>query len=63
MMVPYCMIHFTKPLPECCASIVAGLALGFMSLKTRSIWLGAALHISVALSMDFTSLWRQGYFG
>jgi membrane protease YdiL (CAAX protease family) len=63
MMVPYCMIHFTKPLPECCASIVAGLALGFMSLKTRSIWLGAALHISVAISMDFTSLWRQGYFG
>ncbi|MFL5240491.1 MAG: type II CAAX prenyl endopeptidase Rce1 family protein [Gemmataceae bacterium] len=63
MMVPYCMIHFTKPLPECCASILAGLALGFMSLKTRSIWLGAALHISVALSMDFASLWRQGYFG
>jgi uncharacterized protein len=62
MMVPYCMIHFTKPLPECLASIVAGLALGFMSLKTRSIWLGAALHISVALSMDFASLWRQGYW-
>jgi membrane protease YdiL (CAAX protease family) len=61
MMVPYCMIHFTKPLPECLASIVAGLALGFMSLKTRSIWLGAALHISVALSMDFASLWRQGH--
>ncbi|HEV3235506.1 MAG TPA: CPBP family intramembrane glutamic endopeptidase [Gemmataceae bacterium] len=62
MMVPYCMIHFTKPLPECLASIVAGLALGFMSLKTRSIWLGAALHISVALSMDFASLWRQGHW-
>jgi membrane protease YdiL (CAAX protease family) len=61
MTVPYCMIHFTKPLPECLASIVAGVALGFMSLKTRSIWLGAALHISVALSMDFASLWRQGY--
>lgn len=62
MVVPYCMIHFTKPLPECLASIVAGIALGFMSLKTRSVWLGAALHISVALSMDFTALWRQGYF-
>jgi membrane protease YdiL (CAAX protease family) len=62
MVVPYCMIHFTKPLPECLASIVAGIALGFMSLKTRSIWLGAALHISVAISMDFASLGRQGYW-
>ncbi len=62
MMVPYCMIHYAKPMPEAFASIVAGLALGFMSLKTRSIWMGTAIHVSVALSMDFTSLWRQGYF-
>lgn len=60
MTVPYCMIHFQKPLPECFASIVAGVVLGFMSLKTRSIWLGAALHISVAWGMDFASLYRQG---
>jgi membrane protease YdiL (CAAX protease family) len=62
MMVPYCMIHFGKPLPECCGAIVAGIVLGFMSLKTRSIWLGAAIHVTVALSMDFASLWRQGFF-
>ena len=24
-----------------------------MSLKTRSIWMGAVLHVSVALSMSF----------
>jgi membrane protease YdiL (CAAX protease family) len=59
MMVPYCMIHFQKPMPEVFASIIAGIALGFMSLKTRSIWLGAAIHITVAMSMDLTSLWRQ----
>lgn len=62
MTVPYCMIHFDKPLPEVFASIIAGLALGFMSLKTRSILLGFAIHVSVALSMDFTSLWRKGFF-
>ncbi len=62
MMVPYCMIHFGKPLPECCGSIVAGIVLGFMSLKTRSIWLGAAIHVTVALSMDFAALWRQHFF-
>jgi membrane protease YdiL (CAAX protease family) len=61
--VPYCMVHFTKPLPETLASIVAGLALGFMSLKTRSIFLGAAIHITVALMMDLAALGRRGYFG
>ncbi len=60
MMVPYCMIHFQKPLPECCGSIVAGFALGLISLKTRSVWLGAALHISVAWTMDGFALYRKG---
>ena len=55
MTVPYCMIHFGKALPECLASIIAGVALGLMSLKTRSVWLGAALHISVAWGMDTSS--------
>jgi len=62
MTVPYCMIHFQKALPECVASIIAGVALGLMSLKTRSVWLGAALHISVAWGMDTCSLWRKGLF-
>jgi membrane protease YdiL (CAAX protease family) len=62
MMVPYCMIHYGKPMPETFAAIIAGLALGFMSLRTRSIILGAAIHVTVALSMDFASLWQRGYF-
>lgn len=63
MMVPYCMIHYGKPLPETIGAIIAGIVLGSLSLKTRSIWLGAAIHITVALSMDFLSLWRKGFFG
>ncbi len=35
MMVPYCMIHFGKPMPETFAAIVAGIALGLMSFRTR----------------------------
>jgi membrane protease YdiL (CAAX protease family) len=62
MMVPYCMIHFGKPIPETLAAIVAGIILGFMSLKTRSIWMGAALHVTVALTMDTCALWRVGKF-
>jgi membrane protease YdiL (CAAX protease family) len=60
MMVPYCMIHFGKPFPETLGAIVAGLVLGFLSLKTGSIWLGFLIHVSVALSMDMAALWRQG---
>jgi membrane protease YdiL (CAAX protease family) len=62
MTIPYCMIHFQKPMPETFGAIVAGFVLGFMSLRTRSVILGAALHVGVAVSMDLTSLWRQGYF-
>ncbi len=61
MMVPYCMIHYGKPMPETFGAIGAGIALGFMSLKTRSVILGAVLHVSVALSMDFLSLWSKGF--
>jgi hypothetical protein len=56
--MPYCMIHFGKPLPEALASIIAGLVLGTLSLKTRSIWGGAVLHVSAATSMDLFSLWH-----
>ena len=58
--VPYCMIHFGKPLPETLGAIIAGLALGTISMFSRSIWLGVLIHVSVALSMDFLSLAIQG---
>ena len=60
MAVPYCMIHYGKPMLEALGAIVAAVVLGFMSLKNRSIWMGASIHMSVALSMDMLSLWRQG---
>jgi membrane protease YdiL (CAAX protease family) len=62
MVVPYCMLHFYKPLPEALASVLGGVVLGFMSLRTRSIWMGTAIHVTVAWSMDAASLWRQGFF-
>lgn len=61
MMIPYCMIHFGKPLPETLGALVAGLVLGFMSLKTKSVWMGFASHMSVAITMDWSALavWRD----
>ena len=60
MTIPYCMIHFGKPLPETLAAIIAGIVLGTLSLKSRSIWLGVAIHYSVAITMDLCSLWQKG---
>jgi len=60
MVVPYCMIHFGKPWMEVLAAIVAGIVLGTLALKTRSIWSGFLIHVSVALSMDMAALFRTG---
>ncbi|MDB4977793.1 MAG: hypothetical protein JWN48_6134, partial [Myxococcaceae bacterium] len=43
-LAPYCMIHFSKPLLEVLAAIPAGIVLGLMAMRARSIWGGAALH-------------------
>jgi membrane protease YdiL (CAAX protease family) len=56
MVLPYNMLHFGKPMLEAVAAIVGGIVLGTLSIKTRSIWWGAALHISIALTMDIAAL-------
>ncbi|MGB3948337.1 MAG: CPBP family intramembrane glutamic endopeptidase [Bacteroidia bacterium] len=60
MMIPYCMIHFGKPVQETLAAIIAGIVLGCVSLKSGSIVLGCLVHMSVGLAMDFASLWQKG---
>lgn len=62
MTIPYCMIHFGKPFPETMAAIIAGIILGTLSLKSRSVWMGVAIHYFVALSMDLSALWQKGYW-
>jgi hypothetical protein len=59
MMVPYCMIHFGKPMPETIGAIIAGIVLGTLSLKSRSVILGIMIHYSVAITMDLMALWRK----
>jgi membrane protease YdiL (CAAX protease family) len=56
MLVPYCMIHYGKPLPETLGAIGAGLVLGTLAMRTRSIWGGVLIHIGVAVTMDMLAL-------
>ena len=58
--MPYMMIHFTKPWPEALASIVAGLVLGSLAWKTKSIWGGVSVHCAVAITMDLLALSHKG---
>ena len=60
MVVPYCMIHFGKPMIEAIAAIIAGIVLGTLAMKTRSIWSGFLIHVSVAVSMDSAALLQTG---
>lgn len=62
MSVPYCMIHYHKPMPEALAAIIAGLVLGQVALKTRSIWSTVLVHYLVAITMDIASILQQGGF-
>jgi membrane protease YdiL (CAAX protease family) len=56
MIVPYCMIHYGKPLPETLGAIGAGLILGTLAMRTRSIWGGVVIHVAVAWTMDLFAL-------
>jgi len=60
MAVPYCMIHFGKPYLEVSGAILAGIALGSLAMKTKSIYQGFLLHITIALSMDLLALSHRG---
>lgn len=58
--IPYMMLHFLKPWPEAVGSVVAGLILGGLAWKTKSIWGGVYLHTAVAFTMDLMALDRTG---
>jgi membrane protease YdiL (CAAX protease family) len=60
MIVPYSMIHFGKPYLEVCAALIAGVVLGSLSIRTRSIWAGVLVHVTVAILMDILSLQHKG---
>lgn len=62
MTIPYCMIHFSKPVPETLGAVVAGLVLGYMAIQSRSWLPGALLHWSIGFTMDVLCLWHRGFF-
>jgi hypothetical protein len=60
MLIPYVMIHFTKPMPEALGAVVAGTVLGVLSLRTGTILGGVLVHAAVAVAMDVAALVQRG---
>ena len=56
-MAPFVVMHLGKPELEALGSIVAGIALGVLALRTRSMWYGALIHGVIAVWMDVLSAW------
>ena len=57
-MIPFVILHNGKPMLETFGAIVAGLALGILALRTRSIFYCVIAHMSVMFSIDLISSLR-----
>ncbi|HEY8427413.1 MAG TPA: CPBP family intramembrane glutamic endopeptidase, partial [Sandaracinaceae bacterium] len=56
--IPFVLMHFGKPEAEVFGSLVAGLVLCYIAMRSKSIWPGVLLHWLVASTMDFfASVW------
>ena len=50
--IPYVMIHFNKPVTETLSTLIAGVFLGYLALKSKSFFNGILLHFGIAVTMD-----------
>jgi membrane protease YdiL (CAAX protease family) len=57
-MIPFLILHNGKPAAETFGAIVAGLALGILALKTRSVLYCIITHAGIMFSIDLVSTLR-----
>ena len=57
-MIPFLILHNGKPVLEAFGAIIAGLALGVLAYRTRSIFYCVFTHACVMFSIDFISILR-----
>ena len=51
-LIPYCLLHFNKPESEFVGSIVLGIVLGYLALRTRSILYPFIIHSYIGFFTD-----------
>lgn len=57
-MVPFALLHASKPPAEAYLSIVGGLALGALVWRCRSFWIAVPIHAYQMLALDLWSVLR-----
>jgi CAAX protease family protein len=57
-MIPFLILHNGKPAPETFGAIIAGIALGILAFRTRSIFYCVITHACVMFSIDLISVLR-----
>jgi membrane protease YdiL (CAAX protease family) len=57
--VPFVLMHIGKPGPELHSSVIAGLVLGWLAWRGRSVWPCFLVHWGAALTMDLTALYHS----
>lgn len=62
-MLPFVVMHFGKPDLESMSSVFGGIALGWLALRTRSIWYGVFIHAATAVTLDCLVVGLRYYQG
>lgn len=57
-MIPFVILHNGKPPLETFSSILGGIALGILALKTRSVLYCIIIHFGIMFTIDFFSVLR-----
>ena len=56
MIVPYALTH--RDLVEALGAVGVGLFFGALALRSRSIWMGWLVHMSVAFAVEAMAIWQ-----
>ena len=58
-MLPFVILHNGKPFVETFSAIIGAILLGYIALRTRSIFYGVAIHFILFFSMDLFVILRS----
>lgn len=58
-MIPFAVLHYTKPGPEAFLSVAGGLVLGVVVWRCRSFWVAVPIHWYQTMAMDFFCTLRR----
>ena len=61
-MIPFVILHSSKPLPEALGAIFVAELLCVFALRAGSFWYGMFVHWIINTAMDVAAIWQKGGF-